>query len=140
MGLNLVEHSSGTYQGQLRISKRGSPRVRQWLYMAVLRLIRRAGVADWYRGRKRHGAVAARKALVAVMRKLAVALYRVGVEGVAFEARKLFAARPGRQRARREPGGPRISVPGVANDPAKEIPGSSGKSASDARPEGASFF
>jgi len=47
MGLNLVEHSSGTYQGQLRISKRGSPRVRQWLYMAVLRLIRREGVEDW---------------------------------------------------------------------------------------------
>ncbi len=43
LGLNLVEHSSGTYQGQLRISKRGSPRVRQWLYMAVLRLVRRAG-------------------------------------------------------------------------------------------------
>jgi transposase len=43
MGLNLVEHSSGTYQGQLRISKRGSPRVRQWLYMAALRLLRREG-------------------------------------------------------------------------------------------------
>jgi hypothetical protein len=40
MGLNLVEHSSGTYQGQLPISKRGNPRVRQWLYMAVLRLVR----------------------------------------------------------------------------------------------------
>lgn len=92
MGLNLVEHSSGTYQGQLRISKRGSPRVRQWLYMAVLRLLRRQGLSGWYQARKAQGPVAARKALVGVMRKLALALYRVGVDGVAFEARKLFAS------------------------------------------------
>jgi transposase len=94
MGLNLVEHSSGTYQGQLRISKRGSPRVRQWLYMAALRLIRREGVVDWYRARKQRGPVATRKALVGVMRKLPLALYRVAVDGVAFEARKLFAGQP----------------------------------------------
>jgi transposase len=100
MGLNLVEHSSGTYQGQLRISKRGNPRVRQWLYVAVLRLIRREGVADWYRSRKSQGPVAARKALVGVMRKLALALYHVGVDGVAFEARELFAGRRGRRPAR----------------------------------------
>jgi transposase len=90
MGLNLVEHSSGTCRGQLRISKRGSPRVRQGLYMAVPRLIRREGVADWYRARKGQGPVAARKARVGVMRKLALALYRVGVDGGAFAARRLF--------------------------------------------------
>jgi transposase len=100
MGLNLVEHSSGTYQGQLRISKRGNPRVRQWLYVAVLRLIRREGLADWYRARKAHGPVAGRKALVGVMRKLALALYHVAVHGAAFEARKLFAKRRGRRAAR----------------------------------------
>ena len=100
MGLNLVEHSSGTYQGQLRISKRGNPRVRQWLYVAVLRLIRREGVADWYRARKAQGPVAAGKALVGVMRKLALALYHVGVDGVEFEARKLFARRRGRRPGR----------------------------------------
>jgi transposase len=99
MGLNWVEHSSGTYQGQLRISQRGSPRVRQWLYLAVLRLLRREGLADWYQARKRQGPVAARKALVGVMRKLALALYRVGVDGVAFEARRLFAG-PGGRRGR----------------------------------------
>ena len=37
MGLNLKERSSGAYQGQLRISKRGSARARQWLYFAALR-------------------------------------------------------------------------------------------------------
>jgi hypothetical protein len=47
MGLNLGEPSSGTYHGQLRSSKRGSPRVRQWLYLAVLRRWRREGLKDW---------------------------------------------------------------------------------------------
>ena len=105
MGLNLVEHSSGTYQGQLRISKRGNPRVRQWLYMAVLRLVRQEGVADWYRARKQQGQGLARKALVGVMRKLAMALYRVAVAGVPFESGKLFAKRPGRSSAARSTGG-----------------------------------
>ena len=105
MGLNLVERRSGTYQGPLRISKRGNPRVRQWLYLAVLRLIRREGVADWYRARKAQGPVARRKALVGVMRKLALALDHVAVDGVAFEAGKLFGGpppvRPTRKRADR---------------------------------------
>lgn len=90
MGLNLVEQSSGTYQGALRISKRGQPQVRRWLYMAVLRLIRREGVRDWYRAHRQQGSGAAKRALVGVMRKLALALYRVAVSGVAFEARRLF--------------------------------------------------
>lgn len=109
MGLNLVEHSSGTYQGQLRISKRGQPQVRRWLYLAVLRLIRQEGVRDWYRAKKQHGERATKKALVAVMRKLALALYRVAVAGVAFEARRLFpgvGSQPGparRERPQRRP-------------------------------------
>jgi transposase len=90
MGLNLVEHSSGTYQGELRISKRGQPRVRRWLYLAVLRLIRREGVRDWYRAKKQQGPMATKKALVGVMRKLAVALQRITVSGIAFEPRRLF--------------------------------------------------
>ena len=90
-----MEHSSGTYQGQLRISKRGSPRVRQGLSRAVRR--RREGLADGYQARKQRGPVAARKALVGVLRKLAVALYRVGVDRVTFEARKRFAGQRSRQ-------------------------------------------
>jgi transposase len=104
MGLNLVEHSSGTYQGELRISKRGQPRVRRWLYLAVLRLIRREGVRDWYRAKKQQGEKATKKALVGVMRKLALALYRVAVSGVAFESRRLF---PGAQPASRPAAGDR---------------------------------
>ena len=107
MGLNLVEHSSGTYQGQLRLSKRGCPRVRQWLYMAALRLIRREGIQSWYQARKACGPVATRKALVGVMRKLPLALYRVAVAGVPFEAKKLFAGRGAQAKGRaRRPSSP----------------------------------
>jgi transposase len=90
MGLNLVEQSSGTYQGELRISKRGQPRVRRWLYLAVLRLIRQEGVRGWYQATKARGQKATKKALIGVMRNLALALYRVAVSGVGFEARQLF--------------------------------------------------
>ena len=101
MGLNLVEHSSGTYQGQLRISKRGQPRVRRWLYLAVLRLIRQEGLRTWYRARKRRGKVATKKALVGVMRKLALALHRLVVDGVVFEGRRLFPGQAKGARGRR---------------------------------------
>jgi transposase len=109
MGLNLVEQSSGTYQGELRISKRGQPRVRRWLYLAVLRLIRQEGVRGWYQAKKAHGQKATKKALIGVMRKLALALYRVAVSGVGFEAWQLFpGARSGaRPAARGRPAGSR---------------------------------
>jgi transposase len=97
MGLNLVERSSGTYQGRLRISKRGSPRSRQWLYFAVLRLIQKSGVRPWYEAKKAHDEGDARRAVVAVMRKLAVALYHVGVQNEEFQPHRLF----GRIRRRR---------------------------------------
>ena len=90
MGLNLVERSSGTYQGELRISKRGSARTRQWLYFAVLRLVQQCGVRPWYEAKKARHEGEARRVLVAVMRKLAVALYHVGVRNEGFQPRRLF--------------------------------------------------
>ena len=90
MGLNLAERSSGIYQGQLKISKRGQPRTRQWLYLASLRLIRQSGVSRWYQAKKARDGNGAKRAVVAVMRKLALALYRVGAKGDAFEAARLF--------------------------------------------------
>jgi transposase len=90
MGLNLVERSSGTYQGALRISKRGSARSRQWLYFAVLRLVQQCGVRPWYQAKKARDEDDARRVLVAVMRKLAVALYYVGVHNEEFQPRRLF--------------------------------------------------
>jgi transposase len=91
MGLNLVERSSGIHQGELSISKRGHPRSRQWLYLATVRLVKEAGVQRWYQAKKARDGAGAKRALVAVMRKLALALYHVGVNGSRFEARRLFA-------------------------------------------------
>jgi transposase len=96
MGLNLAERSSGKYQGRLRISKRGSARARQWLYFAVLRLVQQCGVRPWYEAKKARCEDDARRAVVAVMRKLAMALYHVGVNNQEFKPRRLF----GRIRAR----------------------------------------
>jgi transposase len=90
MGLNLVERSSGKYKGRLRISKRGSARSRQWLYFAVLRLIQKSGVRPWYEAKKARNEDDARIAVVAVMRKLAVALYHVGIDNQEFKPRRLF--------------------------------------------------
>jgi transposase len=102
MGLNLVERSSGQYQGRLRISKRGSARTRQWLYFAALRLVQQCGVRPWYEAKKARDEDDARRVVVAVMRKLAVALYQVGVHNEEFQPRRLFG-RIGRERGRPEP-------------------------------------
>ena len=102
MGLNLAERSSGQYQGQLKISKRGERMTRRWMYLAALREVRGSErVRGWY-GRKRlrmagawHGS-AGRKprpgvgAVVAVMRKLALAIHAVSTQGSAYDARRLF--------------------------------------------------
>jgi transposase len=90
MGLNLVEHSSGMYQGKLRISKRGSAQVRRWLYLSVLRLVSKGPVQRWYRQKKSRDGDRAKRALIGVMRKLALALYEVGARGQTFDARRLF--------------------------------------------------
>ena len=91
LGLNLVERSSGEHVGELHISKRGSARSRQWLYFAVLRLVQKAGVRPWYEAKKARHADAAKKALIALMRKLALALYQIAVHQETFDARRLFA-------------------------------------------------
>jgi transposase len=95
MGLNLKERSSGKYQGEVKISKRGYGQVRRWLYFAALRLVSRGRVGRWYQRKKAKDQERAKRAVVGVMRRLAVALYAVGAEGVAFEPKRLF---PGRRR------------------------------------------
>ncbi|MDD5410081.1 MAG: transposase [Methylobacter sp.] len=88
LGLNLKEKSSGRYQGQLKITKRGCSMVRRYLYFAALRLIKNDPVAKaWYQAK-----VDARfknKTVIAVMCKLAKALWYLG-RGERFDARKLF--------------------------------------------------
>lgn len=93
MGLNLKERSSGEKKGQLGITKRGSPQVRQLLYMAALRMLQRDPiVATWYRGRRIYKSNHKVGAVVAVMRKLARALWHIA-RGETFDAKKLFDVR-----------------------------------------------
>jgi transposase len=93
IGLNLKEKSSGNLKGQLHITKRGPGEVRRLLFMAALRLIKDDPIAcAWYRGRKGYFAEVKFKAVVALMRKLARALWHVA-RGPAFDAAKLFDTR-----------------------------------------------
>lgn len=89
-GLNLKEKSSGKYQGRLQITKQGSGRARQYLWLAVYRWRQRDPVAQaWYEAKvKRDGGSKAR-AVVGLMRKLVKALYHVA-RGEPFDSRKLF--------------------------------------------------
>jgi transposase len=91
MGLNLKERSSGRYQGQLKITKRGPGAVRRWLYFAAMRLARTAEVAEWYAVKKSQREKGGRRALIAVMRKLALGLHVLGVVEESFDARRLFS-------------------------------------------------
>lgn len=89
MGLNLKEKSSGRYIGQLKLTKRGSAKARMYLYFAALRLIQSDPVVKaWYQGKI--NPKAKNKTVIAVMRKLAKALWSVA-QGQAFDASKLFS-------------------------------------------------
>lgn len=89
MGLNLKEKSSGRYVGQLKLTKRGSSKARQYLYFAVLRLIQKDPVVKaWYLNKI--NPKAKNKTVIAVMRKLSTGLWHVA-RGQTFDATKLFS-------------------------------------------------
>jgi hypothetical protein len=108
MGLNLKERSSGTWQGELKITKRGSSQVRRWLYFASLRWCQDRWIRPWYEQKKKRGEGRAKRALIALMRKLALALYYVGVEGRPFDVRKLLPG-AGRRASQRSRSGRRVA-------------------------------
>lgn len=89
-GLHLREHSSGQYQGQLRLTRRGPGTPRLYLYFAVLRWIARPGPARrWYEAKVARDGGCRKKAIAALMRKLMRALWHVG-QGEAFDETRLF--------------------------------------------------
>ncbi|HHB12410.1 MAG TPA: IS110 family transposase [Chromatiales bacterium] len=89
-GLNLKERSSGKHQGQLKITKRGSPVGRFYLYFAALRLIARDPVVkQWYALKRRRPGAVKTKCVIALMRKLAKALWHAA-RGAPFDTGKLF--------------------------------------------------
>jgi hypothetical protein len=77
----------------LSITKRGPGQVRKRLYLAALRMVQtQPVVAAWYQGRGAYRREAKRAAIVAVMRKVARALWHIARGGV-FEPQKLFDTR-----------------------------------------------
>jgi len=90
LGLNLKERSSGKHQGQLKITKRGPGVARFYLYYAVLRWIYNDPVIQsWYRRKVQRNGGFKGKAIVALMRKFAKALWYVA-QGAPFDPRKLL--------------------------------------------------
>jgi transposase len=89
-GMNLKEKSSGKKKGQLRISKRGPGRARKYLWLAVLRWVQKDRVARaWYERKiARDGGLRA-KAVMALMRKYAQALFHMA-RGTPIDSAKLF--------------------------------------------------
>ncbi|MDB5974803.1 MAG: Transposase family protein [Nevskia sp.] len=96
MGLNLKERSSGKHKGQLSLSKRGQRLARKWLYFSALRWLRESAVKRWVELKKARDGGKGGKAVVGVMRRLALAAYHVGKNGVEFDPGRLF---PGVQRS-----------------------------------------
>ena len=91
-GLNLKERSSGKHKGRLKLTKRGPGVARRYLYFAALRLIAKDGPAKrWYDAKVARDAGLKGKAIAALMRKLAKALWHVG-RGTNFDVHKLFGA------------------------------------------------
>jgi len=89
-GLNLKEKSSGKHQGRLRITKFGSGRARQYLWLAVYRWRKKDPIAQaWYDAKAKRDGGSKARAAVALMRKLVKALYHIA-RGVPFDSRKLF--------------------------------------------------
>jgi len=91
MGLNLKERSSGKHKGRLKITKRGPGRARHYLFLAALRFVQKDPVVQaWYHKKVvRDGRLPRYNALVAVMRKLGMAIWHVA-RGQAFDSCKLF--------------------------------------------------
>ena len=87
-GLNLKEKSSGKHVGRLKITKRGSSTARRYLYFSALRLIKNNPVVkSWYENKV--DPRAKNKTVIALMRKLAKAVWHLG-RGERFDANKLL--------------------------------------------------
>lgn len=93
-GLDLEVKESGKWKGQVKLSKRGSGRLRRMLYLAAVRCIRLEGSAF---GAYYHRLVArgmkGREAMIAVMRKMLTVAYRLLKTGEMYDSTKVGAVR-----------------------------------------------
>lgn len=94
IGLNLKERSSGMKAGRLAITKRGSGSVRKLLFLAAIRLVRSDPIVRaWHERKKARDGGLGMRSIVAVMRKLARALWHLAKHGGTFDSAKLFDTR-----------------------------------------------
>ena len=108
MGLNLKEHSSGKFKGKLSLSKRGQRLVRKWMYFSALRWMRDPRVRPWVKNKRARDGGKGLRAMVGVMRRLALAAWHVARHGEAFDPARLF---PGvKKMAAQAPRGPHAPV------------------------------
>lgn len=92
-GMILKEKSSGSHQGELKISKRGSATARHYLWWAALRMIRDDAVfMAWHRRKVERDGGLKTKSIVALMRKLLKGLWHAA-RGKPFDSTKLFDTR-----------------------------------------------
>ena len=91
-GLDIEVKQSGKYKGETKLSKRGSGRIRRVLYLAAMRSIRLPGSAfgAYYRRLVARG-MKKREALVAVMRKMLIVVYRLLRTQEAYDPTKVCA-------------------------------------------------
>jgi len=108
LGLNLKERSSGKSKGRVKISKRGPANARRWMFFAALRMVKNPRVRRWYEAKKARDNNHGKKAVIAVARKLVLALHAVAVHCQTFEAWRLF---PGRSTARQALACSRVTAP-----------------------------
>jgi len=94
MGLNLKERSSGKHKGKLKITKRGPSIARRWMYFNALRVIQKHPVKNWYQKKKEKEKGCGGHGIVAVMRKLALAVYAVTVRKEPFQLERLLPGKP----------------------------------------------
>ena len=92
VGLDLQVKESGKWKGQMKLSKRGSGRLRRLLYMAALVSLRLKDSAfgAYYRELKKRG-LKGRSALMAVMRKLLITAYSLLKSGGTYEPTRVWA-------------------------------------------------
>jgi transposase len=92
VGLDIRVRQSGKWKGQAKLSKRGSGRVRQLLYMAAVRSLREPGsaFAAYYRAQVAAGC-SSMSALMGVMRKMLLVAYRLLKSGGHYEPARVGA-------------------------------------------------
>jgi hypothetical protein len=96
MGLNLKERSSGQQKGQLKITKRGPSAARRWLFFAALRHAQSGPVRSWFEAKKKKDKDRGLGAVVAIMRKLALAVHATVTRDEPFLLSRLLPGKPWR--------------------------------------------